>query len=409
VRAFVLDGHSRAALEAVQALGRAGIVVDVAAEKAQRLAFRSKYPRRRLQQPSSLDAAVFLDWLRARDAEDGPYDLLVPATEVALVALNALPEGDALRAKAVLPSRDSLDTALDKQRTWDLARRLGIPVPECVLLEPGAAVPPTPAFPLVLKPVRSKVQLEDRLVTLEVAIVRHEGQRLEQLRAWLPHTAVQQQAYVSGRGVGVCLLYERGRKAWHFAHERIHELPLTGGASSYRRSMLPSTELLEASERLLDALAWHGVAMVEYKMRPDGSFCLMEINPRLWGSLALAIDAGVDFPLGLLALAAGTPLAVQPAYRAPYYTRNIEDDIDWLRANFKADHADSLLLTRPRGASVLELLRPALGCESWDHFDVHDLSVTWTILRATGARYARSAASALRAKLVSRPGAKDLP
>ena len=63
--------------------------------------------------------------------------------------------------------------------------------------------------------------------------------------------------------------------------------------------------MLHDGERLLTALNWHGVAMVEFKIDATGQHWLMEINPRLWGSLALSIDAGVDFPLGLLQVARG--------------------------------------------------------------------------------------------------------
>lgn len=44
--------------------------------------------------------------------------------------------------------------------------------------------------------------------------------------------------------------------------------------------------------------------MVEFKRRTtDGTFVLMEINPKFWGSLDLAIYAGVDFPYLLYRMA----------------------------------------------------------------------------------------------------------
>jgi len=48
--------------------------------------------------------------------------------------------------------------------------------------------------------------------------------------------------------------------------------------------------------------------MVEFRRRPNGEAVLMEVNPRLWGSLQLAIDAGVDFPSLLVALHRGETL-----------------------------------------------------------------------------------------------------
>jgi carbamoylphosphate synthase large subunit len=56
---------------------------------------------------------------------------------------------------------------------------------------------------------------------------------------------------------------------------------------------------------LLKALKWHGVAMVEFRLRPDGTPVFLEVNGRFWTSLALAVHAGADFPV-LLAKLAGT-------------------------------------------------------------------------------------------------------
>ncbi len=213
------------------------------------------------------------------------------------------------------------------------------------------------------------------LRTLAVAVVKTETERQEQLRRWLPLTPVQQQQYVSGRGVGAEFLFNQGQKIWHFAHERVHEYPLSGGASSYRRSIAPPAGLLRDAEKLLTALKWHGVAMVEFKMDGKGQYWLMEINPRLWGSLALSIDAGVDFPMGLLQIARGQQPSPQPDYKVHYYTRDLRTDADWLKSNLRADPQDPLLHTRSRAASFLELLRPLTGRESWDHFDWRDLGI----------------------------------
>ncbi len=200
------------------------------------------------------------------------------------------------------------------------------------------------------------------------------------LERWLPYTPVLEQQYIAGKGIGIELLFNRGEKVWHFAHERLHEYPLTGGASTYRRSIAAPAEMLAASELLLTELAWHGVAMVEFKLPRNGDFALVEINPRLWGSLALAIDAGVNFPVGLLQLARDGSLAPQHHYRLGYYTRDLPRDLVWMTENVRADHRNALLLTRHRFRSFFEYLRPLIGKESWDHFDPRDLGVTWALL-----------------------------
>jgi protein-tyrosine-phosphatase/predicted ATP-grasp superfamily ATP-dependent carboligase len=373
VTVLVLDGHSRAALETLQSLGRAGAQVDLAAEAPDCLAMHSRYVSRKLQQPSQ--GQDFEAWLREQDKLRN-YTLIVPATETSLLRLRQLDENDSLRHKAIIPGDDALDVALDKEKTWRLAHQLGVPAPAAILLSTLTEIGHAQNFPLVLKPTHSKVMVDGALRTLAVAVVKNESERQEQLRRWLPVTPVQQQEYVSGSGIGVELLFNRGKKIWHFAHERTHEYPLTGGASSYRRSIDPPQAMLHDAEKLLTALNWHGVAMVEFKMNANGQYWLMEINPRLWGSLALSIDSGVDFPLGLLQIAQGDEPALQPKYTVPYYTRDLRTDVDWLKCNLRADRRNPLLHTRSRAFSFLELLRPLSGRESWDHFDWGDLAIT---------------------------------
>ena len=117
---LVLDGHSRAALETVQSLGRAGVQVDLAAEAQDCLAMHSRYISRKLQQPSQERAADFQSWLREQDRLRN-YTLIVPATETSLLGLRQLDENDPLRRKAVIPGDKALDIALDKEKTWQLA------------------------------------------------------------------------------------------------------------------------------------------------------------------------------------------------------------------------------------------------------------------------------------------------
>jgi protein-tyrosine-phosphatase/predicted ATP-grasp superfamily ATP-dependent carboligase len=378
---LVLDGHSRAALETLQSLGRAGVQVDIAAEGADCLAFHSRYAANKLRQPPQDRIADFHAWLREQDRHRN-YDLIVTATEASLLGLRALAEDDPLRRKAVLPANHALDIALDKEKTRALAGELGVPVPQSRLISSVAEIGPSGQFPLVLKPARSKVMIGAELRTLAVAVVKSEAQRQEQLRRWLTYTPVLQQQYVHGRGVGAEFLYDRGKKIWHFVHERVHEYPLSGGASSYRRSIKPPVALLRDAEKLLAALNWHGVAMVEFKVEfkmDADEYWLMEINPRFWGSLAVSIDAGVNFPLGLLQVARGQQPAQEPDYKL-VYTRDLRTDVEWFKANLQADPQDPLLLTRSRVGSLFELLRPLTGRESWDHFDWRDLGVTRRIL-----------------------------
>ncbi len=376
---LVLDGHSRAAVETVQSLGRAGLEIDVASESFPCAAMHSRYAVRKLRQPLPLDPEAFCRWLRDQDVQR-KYELIVPTTETSLTSLRWLSESDSLRGRAVLPGNRALDVALDKMKTWQLGRELGVPAPEVALVsrERGEEAPRN--YPVVLKPLHSKVVVDGNLQTVAAEVIRDEQAYRSQVERWLPHTDLLRQEYILGRGVGAEFLFDRGKKIWHFVHERVHEVPLSGGASSYRRSVAPMPELLADAERILTSLEWHGVAMVEFRVDARGQHWLLEINPRLWGSLALAIDAGVDFPLGLWLLAQGRTIPPQPSYRTNYYTRDLASDLEWFKARIRARHNGSLPSSRSALASMIEILRPLAGRESWDHFDFHDLAPTRAVL-----------------------------
>lgn len=380
-RALVLDADSSAGLEAVQSLGRHGVILDVASHQNDCLAFHSSYLHRKLRQPGYDDSnAAFSDWIHGLHRTDA-YDLIVPATEASLMSMKTFAPDDDVRLKAALPANSALDVALDKERTRELSAKLGIPVPQSVVYDSPDDLGPEPAFPVVLKPVSSKVAVAGGLRHFWPTIVKNQQERIAVLESWLPFVRVQQQSYISGHGIGIELLFNQGQKVWQFAHERLHEYPLTGGRSTYRKSILPDPRMLAAAESLLSALAWHGVAMVEFKLDKNGVFHLLEINPRLWGSLAVAVDAGVDFPFGLLLLASQRDLPPQPRYRVPYYTRAFALDVAWQMRNLRADRRDPMLLTRNRALSLLEYLRVFAGRESWDHFDFRDLGITYRIAR----------------------------
>jgi protein-tyrosine-phosphatase/predicted ATP-grasp superfamily ATP-dependent carboligase len=376
VAVLVLDCDSSAGLECVQSLGRAGANVHVATPLADCLCFYSRYVQRKLPQPS--DSMRLAAWLQELDQHEH-YDLIIPSTEVSLLAFcSNLINGD-LRRRSVVSSERTLLFARNKGKVSRLARFLKLPVPRTHSIKYRTAPHATFLFPIVVKPKYSKEEQSGKLIEHSVRYAATLAE-LDDILHDSVSTEVELQEYVEGTGFAVELLMKNGTPIWHFAHERIHEKPLTGGASTLRRSVIPPDLVLEDSIRLLRALKWHGVAMVEWKITRDGRHYFMEVNPRLWGSLALAIDAGVNFPVGLLNLARCVEPSPQPRYRNHYYARNIVADLEWQIANLRANHHNPLLLTKPRFWSLLELARPITFNESWDHFDAKDIGVTVRLL-----------------------------
>jgi len=82
---------------------------------------------------------------------------------------------------------------------------------------------------------------------------------------------------------------------------------------------------------MLEALQWHGIAEVEFRLDSrDGVPKLMEINPRFWGSLCVAMAAGVDFPYLLYRIAVDGDVNSVSSYRVGVKGRYLEQDILYL-------------------------------------------------------------------------------
>jgi predicted ATP-grasp superfamily ATP-dependent carboligase len=173
---------------------------------------------------------------------------------------------------------------------------------------------------------------------------------LEGVVARIPSEAypVLVQERVIGAGLGVFVLLWDGEVRAAFAHRRIREKPPSGGVSVLSESVALDPDLLARSVALLRDFDWQGVAMVEYKIDDrTGVPFLMEVNGRFWGSLQLAIDAGVDFPNILVAAACGEPTPPVGNYKLGVRLRWEWGDVDNLATRLRRSPA---ALAMPPGA-----------------------------------------------------------
>lgn len=334
---LVTDGDQRSALAVVRSLGKVGHEVHVGSTSGHSLAGASRHVRSEAELPDSLAKPhAFADALLSI-AQRLHVDVLVPVTDPSILAVL---EEDRLASDFTLPlpSLESYRGVSDKAHLLYVARRIGIPVPESRRLETSSDLDSlsleTVSPPYVIKPSRSVAGAKGRRVETSVS---YAGSRRELRRSLgaLPSASfpVLIQEYVPGRGHGVFLLRWGGDTLASFAHRRLREKPPSGGVSVYRESVCADPEVVAASEKLLDAFDWSGVAMVEYRVSDaDGVPYLMEVNGRFWGSLQLAIDAGVDFPALLVAAALGNDPDPVDRYRTGLRSRWCWGDVDHLLA-----------------------------------------------------------------------------
>jgi len=249
------------------------------------------------------------------------------------------------------------DALSDKENLFRQAKKLAIPMPETLFSsdfssrDALASEAVRMGFPLVVKAAYSRARSSGEYVASSV-IYANDPDELRTALWKAPFDKVRclVQKRIQGPGVGIFLLAQHGDVLARFAHRRIREKPPSGGVSVLCESIRPPAEALSAATQLISFNGWHGVAMIEFKWdgaenRPK----LIEVNARFWGSLNLAIRAGVDFPFLLYQLALGERIEGPIEYRIGLKSRWELGDLDHLLIRLKRDPGHpSLAGTRGR-------------------------------------------------------------
>lgn len=377
---LVTDGEQRAALAVVRSLGRAGHRVYVCSAASHPLAGASRFASAEATVPDPLERPV--DFIASLERLVGRWhiDMIMPVADPSLMAI--LPQRDHFKGVLIpYPPAATHHRVSDKARVLDVAAHIGIAVPGYQLLpDPRMPVdqpPPGGDFPVVVKPTRSIAAGEDGRIRFGVRYA-FDSAELRARLAELPASAypVLVQERIVGPAIGIFLLLWHGEALAVFAHNRLREKPPSGGVSVYRESVAPDQVLVARSQSLLDRFGWRGVAMVEYKIdAATGTPYLMEVNGRFWGSLQLAIDAGVDFPAILATAAENAPPPPRREYRTGVRSRWLWGDIDHLLIRLRGSRADLALPpgAPSRGRTALDFLKvwhPGNKCEV---LRLHDL------------------------------------
>jgi len=301
-RVLITDGHWRKTLAATRALGEKGIAVTVGETSIFATSLFSKYCARRLVYPSpkrnpdEFITAIIAELTRFK------YKAILPMEETTMLVLSQHKEKIEKYTNLPILNYAMLNLARNKARIIKHAQSIGIPCPKTYFIEHIKEVEQVSSslpYPVIIKPQISsgsfgikRVDSKEKLMTNYL-----------QIHSKFPYPIIQE--YIpDGGAFGVSLLFNRRSQLRAiFTHKRLREYPVKGGPSTLRKG-IRRYDIEDLALELMKSLLWYGVAMVEFRIdKRDDIPKLMEINPRFWGSLQLAISSGVNFPYLLYEIA----------------------------------------------------------------------------------------------------------
>lgn len=345
--ALVTDAHTTAALAVVRSLAAAGMSVSVVREAGRfSLAAASRHAHRVVSLPSvERHPALHLEGL-LREVESRGYDILIPTTDSTIALVRSAREAIERAVRVALPHEQALAGAQDKQITVQRAEASAVSVPQTRVFTSVADLVATAEslrYPCVVKPRFSRQW--DGVGPMARGTVKYAQSPAALRRIFetsrLDPAALLIQEFVHGSGTGVFALMQDGAPLAVFAHRRLREANPSGGRASLAMSIAPDERLIAPAMRLLAALDWTGVAMVEFKDPGAGAPPIaMEVNGRFWGSLPLAIASGVDFPVLLARQVLGLSVDAPSTYRVGVKCRHLTGDLSHLIAALKGPPRD---------------------------------------------------------------------
>lgn len=322
IDALVPDAHLNAAVAGIRGLGLGGMRVMALGPSWLSPGLWSRHTAARAVAPSVVSAGPALAQRISRLAADhGPLVVYPSREETIDVMLSA---GDWDGVVLPFPGNDVLQRVRDKSQLAETAAAAGLKTPAS-LFEGSAAELAGQSFrwPVVLKPAEPVSALK----------TAHLAESEDQLRAMLrdvpPHERLLVQERVRGPLVSVELVIDReGRLVARFQQVTRRTWPSAAGSIALATSVEPDEELVARCAAMLAELGYWGLAQVDFVNTAAG-FTLLDVNPRFYRCLPLAVACGTNLPALWHAVAVGRPVGTPGTYRTGMTYR-------WLEADFLA-------------------------------------------------------------------------
>ncbi|MDG3088288.1 ATP-grasp domain-containing protein [Vibrio hannami] len=375
---LVLGEDTRSFLSVIRSLGKANYHVHVVCYDKTSPALKSRYIKS--VQYYNYQAYSQAEWLDNVIAliERYQFDLVIPCDERALYPLWSAKDRMPQHTKLAIANPEALDALFDKWKTKQVAIECDVPVARGSLVDLYTAnynqLKGEYGEMFVVKPLQSFE--ESKLNQRQKVKIVHSEDEFNEYRKYIdnPQEYLIEEFFI-GKGEGVSVLAIEGQVVAAFAHVRVAE-PKQGGGSSYRMSIPLDSALFKATEAVCMKTRLTGVAMFEYRRNlKTNEWILVEVNARFWGSLPLAVFAGVDFPRFYADyLLRGVTIHPVLTYRDKAYARVLIADIYEIKREFEANKRDNNTLSAT-GRLVVRLLqigRALLPIESIDSFERND-------------------------------------
>jgi predicted ATP-grasp superfamily ATP-dependent carboligase len=353
VRVLVTGGEYVGVLAAVRALRAAGYEPWVAVSRRGVHAARSRAAAGVVRVPEPGEHPDEFVAALAAAAERLSIAAVLPGNERALIALTDRPEAFSPGTALGICPPETVALATDKRMLQSLAAEAGLDVPPTIEVTRSASEESDPEieYPAVVKPQRSELRMQDG--TLRHLTVRRVG-NADELRLALdalPGRSGLVQRYLHGPLGATAGVFWHGEMISTTSMRAERIWPPGCGTIAYAVSIPADPDFERAIARLLASIGWDGVFQLDW-VEVDSRRYVIDLNPRIYTSLALGVSAGANLPAIWVDLLLGRPTSVAAGRVGVRYRHELDDPRALLSTFLDGDRKEALRGLLPRRGTV---------------------------------------------------------
>lgn len=327
LRILLVEGNSRQVLPMAQSLKELGNHVTTLNTSKFDFGQTSKHPHEKLiLYREDADKDTKYDAIKNL-LENNFYDLVIPMNDDAAILLSKHKSELSKHTSIAVNNWDVIQYSIDKQKTMDICMKNNLPCPKTVIdeseFERKIAFF---KFPVVVKPRTGcgavGFHISNDLDNLREYYAHGKSKYGPCLvQEYIPQTDLQYKAelYIDNN--------DNVKSAVVFAKVRWY--PINGGSSTLNKTV-ERPDIIETCVKLLKTIGWKGYADVDLIQDPrDGIAKVIEINPRITGSVKICFKAGVNFSQQIVEDYLGKEVTPMFDYKKDVYLRYLQKDVLW--------------------------------------------------------------------------------
>lgn len=327
IRVLLIEGRARQVMPLMKSLHDFGCDITTFNSSKLDMGYASRYPNNKLLAYfDASDPAGSLESVR-KELKSRKYDLVIPLNDFPAIILSQNKKELSQYAEIATNDWDVFQFASDKLKTMQVCMENDIPCTKTILDEDlndlnKCGLP----FPLVVKPRTgygavgfSVVDNINELKTVVEATRAKHGAPLVQ--EYIPQSDLQYKAEL--------FIDKNGETKSAIVFAKVRWYPINGGSSTLNVTV-KRPDIVETCVKLLKDIRWHGYADIDLIQDPrDNVAKVMEINPRITGSVKICYEAGVNFTEQILQDYLDIPVTEYLEYPEDLYLRYLHTDILW--------------------------------------------------------------------------------